>query len=94
MPISTALTPLDEAGLIQVLTEPKNALIKQFKSLFDMEDSEVVFTDDALKAIAHKAAEREPEHAGFVRLLNLQCSMSCTNCLTNQRTHVLSLTKK
>ena len=34
MPISTALTPLDEAGLIQVLTEPKNALIKQFKSLF------------------------------------------------------------
>ncbi|MDB4413335.1 ATP-dependent Clp protease ATP-binding subunit ClpX [Pirellulaceae bacterium] len=58
MPISTALTPLDEAGLIQVLTEPKNALIKQFKSLFDMEDSEVVFTDDALKAIAHKAAEK------------------------------------
>ena len=43
MPISTALTPLDEDGLIQVLTEPKNALIKQFKSLFDMEDSEVVF---------------------------------------------------
>lgn len=58
MPISTALTPLNEDGLIQVLTEPKNALIKQFKSLFDMEDSEVVFTDDALKAIAHKASEK------------------------------------
>jgi len=58
MPISTALTPLDEEGLIKVLTEPKNALIKQFKSLFDMEDAEVVFTDDALKAIAQKAAEK------------------------------------
>ena len=58
LPISTALTPLDEEGLVKVLTEPKNALIKQYKSLFEMEESEVAFTDDALQAIARKAREK------------------------------------
>ena len=58
LPVSTALTPLNEDGLIKVLTEPKNALIKQFKSLFEMEESEVVFTDEALQAIAKKACEK------------------------------------
>lgn len=58
LPVSTALTPLDEEGLVKVLTEPKNALIKQYKSLFEMEDSEVAFTDDALQAIARKAREK------------------------------------
>ena len=58
LPVSTALTPLDEEGLVKVLTEPKNALIKQYKSLFEMEDSEVAFTDDALQAIAGKAREK------------------------------------
>lgn len=58
LPVSTALTPLDEEGLVKVLTEPKNALIKQYKSLFEMEDSEVAFTDDAIRAIAHKALDK------------------------------------
>lgn len=58
LPVSTALTPLDEDGLVRVLTEPKNALVKQYKSLFEMEESEVAFTDDALLAIARKAKEK------------------------------------
>ncbi|MEC9091315.1 MAG: ATP-dependent Clp protease ATP-binding subunit ClpX [Planctomycetota bacterium] len=58
LPVSTALTPLDQDGLVKVLTEPKNALIKQYKSLFEMEESEVAFTDDALLAIAQKARDK------------------------------------
>ena len=55
LPVCSALTPLDETGLISVLTEPKNALIKQYQALFDMEGSELSFTDEALHAIAHEA---------------------------------------
>lgn len=55
MPVTCALTPLDQAGLIKVLTEPKNALVRQFQSLFDMEGCELVFTDEALQVIANKA---------------------------------------
>ena len=55
LPVVSALTPLDEAGLIRVLTEPKNALVKQYESLFEMEHSQLSFTDDALRAIAKRA---------------------------------------
>ncbi len=58
LPVVTSLAPLDEAGLMQVLTEPKNALIRQFQSLFKMEESELSFTDGALKSIAHQAMEK------------------------------------
>ena len=59
LPITTALAPLDEAGLIKVLTEPKNALVRQFQSLFEMEGSELEFTDKALEKIAGRAMEKE-----------------------------------
>ena len=55
LPVITPLMPLDEAGLIKVLTEPKNALIKQYQALFGMENCEVHFTEEALKAIARQA---------------------------------------
>jgi ATP-dependent Clp protease ATP-binding subunit ClpX len=55
LPVVSALTPLDEQGLIQVLTEPRNALIKQYQSLFEMENCRLEFTDQALRAIAHRA---------------------------------------
>ncbi len=58
LPIVCALEPLDEDALVRVLTEPKNALVKQYQSLFRMEGSELNFTEDALRAIARKAAER------------------------------------
>src|SRR3990170_2980861 len=59
LPVVTALTPLDEQSLLRVLTEPKNALTKQYERLFSMEEAELQFTDAALKAIARKAQERE-----------------------------------
>ncbi len=55
LPVVAALTPLDHEGLIRVLTEPKNALIKQYQGLFQMESSELQFTDEALRTIAKKA---------------------------------------
>ena len=58
LPVVSALAPLDEAGLIQVLTEPKNALIKQYQALFGMENCELRFTDRALQAIARRAMEK------------------------------------
>ena len=54
LPVTTALAPLGEEGLIQVLTEPKNALVRQFESLFQMENCELKFTDEALIEIAEK----------------------------------------
>ncbi len=55
LPLITALKPLDEAGLIQVLTEPKNAIVKQFQSLFQMENCEITFSEGALREVAHQA---------------------------------------
>ncbi len=58
LPVNTSLTPLNAEGLVRVLTEPKNALIKQYQGLFEMENSEVEFTDGALHAIAKKAINK------------------------------------
>ncbi len=58
LPVVSALTPLDEAGLISVLTEPKNALVRQFECLFKMESSDLKFTEGALHKIAAQALEK------------------------------------
>ncbi|MCO6456203.1 MAG: ATP-dependent Clp protease ATP-binding subunit ClpX [Pirellulaceae bacterium] len=58
LPVVSALTPLDEAGLMRVLTEPRNALVKQYESLFEMENSALSFTDEALRAIAARALRK------------------------------------
>ena len=58
LPVVTSLSPLDEDGLLRVLTEPKNALLRQYESLFQMEDCELKFTEDAARAIARRALEK------------------------------------
>jgi ATP-dependent Clp protease ATP-binding subunit ClpX len=65
LPVVSALTPLDEEALIRVLTEPKNALTKQYERLFSMEEADLKFTDQALQAIAKKAQERETGARGL-----------------------------
>ena len=55
MPVIATLEDLDEESLIKILTEPKNALIKQYQSLFKMEKVELEFRKDALKSIAKLA---------------------------------------
>ena len=69
LPVCAALSPLDEAGLIQVLTEPKNAVIRQFQSLFEMEGCELVFNDDALGLIAKQAIEKGTGARGLRSIL-------------------------
>ncbi|MCK4751893.1 MAG: ATP-dependent Clp protease ATP-binding subunit ClpX [Planctomycetes bacterium] len=59
LPVITTLSALDEDALIDILTEPKNALVKQYQKFFEMDDAELEFTDDALHALAKKALERD-----------------------------------
>jgi len=59
LPVVSALRPLDLDSMIRVLTEPKNALVKQFQALFAMENAELGFTETALKAIAQRAMEKD-----------------------------------
>lgn len=65
LPVVTALEPLTDGSLMRVLTEPKNALTKQYERLFAMEEADLTFTDEALKAIAGKAQERETGARGL-----------------------------
>ncbi len=65
LPVNCALTPLSKEGLIRALNEPKNALIKQYQTLFEMENSELTFTDDALDAIATRALCKETGARGL-----------------------------
>ncbi|MFZ5829753.1 MAG: ATP-dependent Clp protease ATP-binding subunit ClpX [Planctomycetota bacterium] len=59
LPVLSSLRPLDETAMVRVLSEPKNALVKQYQSLFSMENQELEFTEGALRAIARKAMEKE-----------------------------------
>ena len=69
LPILATLEELDEEQLVQILTEPKNALVKQYKRLFRMEDTEVEFREDALRAVARKAMERKTGARGLRSIL-------------------------
>ena len=65
LPVIATLTELDEDALMQILREPKNALVKQYQRLFDMEDVELTFTDDALMSIAKRAVDRKTGARGL-----------------------------
>ncbi len=65
LPVIATLEQLDEEALIQILTEPKNALVKQYARLFEMEGCELEFRDDALHAVAKKGMERKTGARGL-----------------------------
>ncbi len=69
LPIVATLNELSEEALVQVLTEPKNALVKQYAKLFEMENVELEFTEEAVVAIAHKAMERKTGARGLRSIL-------------------------
>ena len=69
LPVITTLDDLNEEALVKVLTEPKNAIVKQYKTLFDMEDVELTITKDAYIAIAKKAIERKTGARGLRAIL-------------------------
>src|SRR5690606_8631410 len=65
LPVVATLEDLDHEALIEILTKPKNALVKQYQRLFEMEDISLELTDDALKAIAEKAIKRKTGARGL-----------------------------
>lgn len=65
IPVIATLNMLDEDALVTILKEPKNALVKQYKKLFDIEDVELEFEDDALREIAKKAIDRNTGARGL-----------------------------
>jgi ATP-dependent Clp protease ATP-binding subunit ClpX len=69
LPVLTTLEDLDEEALVKILTEPKNALVKQYGRLFEMENVNLTFTDDALSAVAKKAITRKTGARGLRSIL-------------------------
>ena len=69
LPIIATLKDLDKSALINILTKPKNALIKQYEKMFDMENVKLTFTDDALEAISDRALIRETGARGLRSIL-------------------------
>ncbi len=65
LPVIATLQDLDEDALVTILTKPKNALVKQYQRLFELEDTKLTFTDDALRAIAKRAIARKTGARGL-----------------------------
>ncbi len=65
LPVIATLTDLDEDALVTILTQPKNALVKQYQRLFELEEAKLTFTDDALVAIAKRAIQRKTGARGL-----------------------------
>ncbi|WP_438960721.1 ATP-dependent Clp protease ATP-binding subunit ClpX [Nereida sp.] len=69
LPVIATLEDLDEDALVTILTQPKNALVKQYQRLFELEDVQLTFTDDALSAISKRAIERKTGARGLRSIL-------------------------
>lgn len=65
LPVISSLEPLDESALMEILTKPKNALVKQYKKLLELDDVELTFTEDALVEVAKQAIERKTGARGL-----------------------------
>lgn len=76
LPIVVGLSPLDENALVKILTEPRNSLIKQYKKLFELDDVELDFDDDAIRAVAQKSIRLKTGARGLrsvIENLMLEC---------------------
>jgi ATP-dependent Clp protease ATP-binding subunit ClpX len=65
LPVVATLEDLDEKALIEILTKPKNALVKQYQRLFEMEGAKLSFTEDAMKSVAARAIQRRTGARGL-----------------------------
>jgi ATP-dependent Clp protease ATP-binding subunit ClpX len=80
LPVIATLEDLDEDALMQILTEPKNALVKQYQRLFEMEDVKLTFPTRRSRAIAKKAIERKTGARGLRSIMEASCSTPCSIC--------------
>ena len=69
LPVLATLEDLDQDALVTILPQPQNALVKQYQRLFELEDTKLTFTDDALNAIAKRAIERKTGARGLRSIL-------------------------
>nr|WP_246313917.1 ATP-dependent Clp protease ATP-binding subunit ClpX [Janibacter alkaliphilus] len=69
LPVITTVAPLDQAALVQILTEPRNALVKQYRKMFEIDGVELEFTEDAVEAIADQALARGTGARGLRAIL-------------------------
>jgi ATP-dependent Clp protease ATP-binding subunit ClpX len=69
LPVCAVLDELDEKSLVRILTEPRNALVKQYQKLFELENVKVKFTDGALHALAREATKRKTGARGLRSIL-------------------------
>ena len=69
LPIVTTLQDLDEDALVKILTEPKNAIVKQYAAMLEMDGVKLTITDDGLRAIAKRAVERKTGARGLRSIL-------------------------
>jgi len=69
LPVMGVLSDLDEAALVEILTRPRNAIVKQYQRLFEFENVKLSFSDDALKAVAHEALNRKIGARGLRMIL-------------------------
>ncbi|MBO4413013.1 MAG: ATP-dependent Clp protease ATP-binding subunit ClpX, partial [Clostridia bacterium] len=92
MPVFVSLNELNEESLVRILTEPKNSLTKQYKKLFKMDNIELVFEDDAISAIAHKAIQLKTGARGLRAILEeaMQDVMFSSPSLMNVEKVVIS----
>ena len=69
LPVLGTLNELDEDALVQIMTEPKNALVKQYQRKFEFDNIRLKFTDDAVRAIARQAHERKVGARGLMMIM-------------------------
>ena len=69
LPVITTVEPLDREGMVSILTEPKNALVKQYKRMFEIDGVQLEFTPDALDAVAEQAMSRGTGARGLRAIL-------------------------
>ena len=80
LPVMSAVHQLTRDDLVSILTEPRNALVKQFQRFFSFDDIELVFADDALHAIAEKGLERDTGARGLRSIIEESCSRCSSSC--------------
>ena len=94
LPILTYLNPLDKDALKRILIEPKNALTKQFGKLFEMDDVELSFADDAIDYIVDKAIEFKIGARGLRSIIEAIMTEAMYEAPSEGKSHKLKITKK
>ena len=94
LPVVATLEDLDEGALMEILTKPKNALVKQYGRLFEMEGVKLSFTDDALKSVASERLPAKRARVACARSWSRSCCPPCSNCRDSTASRRLSSTGK